>query len=340
MLLRNILSRDSIRGLQDFLSDLREEKDGDFITWRARPVFAAAIGTRSDPFLGGAGTAIVLQGPLMLRHRFTLQSVLLYRQHYPEADIIVSTWKGESADELAAIEDAGARVVLSSLPPYAGISNTNYQIVSTRVGIEAAKAAGNTFALKTRTDQRVYAPSSLEFLHHLVKTFPVNGQWKQKHRIVGHSLGTFKYRLYGLSDMFLFGDIDDLLAYWQCPLDDRRVEELPGAEDVFSHSLLRVCEVYFCSEYLRRIGRELRWTLADSYAAFADHFVVANTADFDLYWQKYGGAEVKWTAYQLAAGFQPLDFREWLNIHCRPSRHSPGLEALKACSSDNGPASN
>ena len=80
-------------------------------------------------------------------------------------------------------------MVLSDLPAYSGISNTNYQIVSTRAGVEAARASGKAYVLKTRTDQRFYAPSSLEFLHHLIRKFPVTGNWAQKSRIVGHSLG-------------------------------------------------------------------------------------------------------------------------------------------------------
>jgi hypothetical protein len=155
----------------------------------------------------------------------------------------------------------------------------------------------------------------------------VTGNWSQRQRIVGHSLGTLKYRLYGISDMFLFGTAEDLFQYWQCPLDERRLQDLPREENILEHSLLRLCEVYLASEYLRRLGRELRWTLADSYAAYADHFVVANSADFDLYWSKYGRAQLKWVSYELAAGYQQLDFREWLNIYSRRDRHSPGLDA-------------
>jgi len=327
-LLRSVLSARSIRRLQSFFSALLEDQERVFITQVKRPTFTAAIDTRSDPFLSDADTAVVIQGPLALENHFTLNSVLLYRQHYPEAEIIVSTWNGQSPEELRSIEKAGAKVVLSELPAYSGISNTNYQIVSTRAGIEAARASGKGYVLKTRTDQRFYAPSSLEFLHHLIRKFPVTGNWRQKCRIVGHSLGTFKYRLYGISDMFLFGSADDMFEYWQCPLDDRRLADMPRADDVYKHSFLRVCEVYFCTEYLRRLGRELRWTLADSYAAFADHFVVANSADFDLHWPKYGRAERKWSTYELAPAFQQLDFREWLNIHSRPDRKSPGLDAV------------
>lgn len=327
-LLRSILSVKAMRRLQGFFSALREEKERIFITQVQRPTFAAAVGTRSDLFPSGANTAIVMQGPLALENEFTLNSVLLYRQHYPDSQIIVSTWSGQPGEALGSIEKAGARVVLSDLPAYSGISNTNYQIVSTRAGIEAACASGKAYVLKTRTDQRFYAPSSLEFLHNLLQTFPVKGKWRQKRRIAGISLNTFKYRLYGMSDMFLFGGAEDLLEYWQCPLDQRRLDELPKAEGIYRHSFLRVCEVYFCTEYLARLGRKLGWTLADSYAAFSDHFIVANSADVDLVWPKYSRAEVRWPSYQHIE-HQQMDFREWLNIYCEPARRAAELDFMQ-----------
>lgn len=328
-LLRSVLSAKMMRRLQGFFSALREEKERVFITQVQRPTFAAAVGTRSDSFPSDADTAIVIQGPLALENHFTLNSVLLYRQHYPESEIIVSTWRGQSSEELGSIERAGASVVLSDLPAYSGISNTNYQIVSTRAGIEAACDSGKGYVLKTRTDQRFYAPSSLEFLLNLLQMFPVKGRWKQKRRIAGISLNTFKYRLYGMSDMFLFGGAEDLLEYWQCPLDKRRLEDLPKAEGIYRHSFLRVCEVYFCTEYLARLGRELGWTLADSYAAFGDHFIVVNAADLDLIWPKYSRSEVRWPSYQRME-HQQMDFREWLNLYCQPARRTPDLDFLQA----------
>ena len=78
-----------------------------------------------------------------------------------------------------------------------------------------AKRLGATHVVKTRSDQRAYNPSLLSYLYNLLQVFPVNaGEKIQKSRIIGTSLNTFKHRIYGLSDMFLFGEIDDLLLYW------------------------------------------------------------------------------------------------------------------------------
>jgi len=76
--------------------------------------------------------------------------------------------------------DENINVVLSKKPDYPGVSNVNFQIVSSSTGIVKAKELGAEYCLKTRTDQRMYAPNIKEFLINLLKTFPVNKEYKQK----------------------------------------------------------------------------------------------------------------------------------------------------------------
>ena len=329
-LLNTLLSVSFLRRLENLVLDLLERKENSFITVHRRPVQTAAIETVSDPSRADEKTAIVLQGPLLLQNHFTLNTIRLYRNHFPGAKIILSTWEGESGEELKEIGGLGVDIQLSTPPDFAGISNINFQIVSTLSGMELAGKSGREFFLKTRTDQRFYAPSTLEFLQNLISSFPLNdSSYDQRGRIVGLNMNTFKYRMYGISDMFLFGYAHDMMNYWQCPLDQRPPVSIPREENIFRHSKLRLCEVYLCSEYLTRIGRKLEWTLEDSFLAYAQHFVVVNSSDLDLFWPKYGRKEYRWLSYDKITDHQQLDFREWLNLYQEPSRAIPAFDFLE-----------
>lgn len=66
------------------------------------------------------------------------------------------------------------------------------------------------------------------------------------------SLNTFLYRIYGISDMFMFGHIEDMLLYWSPEFDSRNpaAVEKELSKSILSYSKQRICEVYFCSEFL------------------------------------------------------------------------------------------
>lgn len=135
-------------------------------------------------------------------------------------------------------------------------------------------------------------------------------------RLVGISLGTFKYRLYGVSDMFLYGHIDDMVRYWNIPLDARidSPEEQNNVGLTWRiFSTWRVCEVYLCTEFLKSIGRDITYTLADSFQVFKDHFVVIDQAAIKLYWHKYTLNADRYAGF----GFfdSELSFNDWLVLY-------------------------
>src|SRR6185503_18158218 len=103
-------------------------------------------------------------------------------------------------------------------PENGGLRNTNFQIVSTSAGMDKAKALGAQYVIKTRTDQRMYSRHIMEFLVNLLTVFPIEKRLGQKGRIVGLNLNTKLDILYHFSDMFQFGTIEDLNAYWAMDL--------------------------------------------------------------------------------------------------------------------------
>lgn len=339
---RAVPVRDALRTLSRRLPDLHVGDGGSelsrtigdveesFATFHLRPRSAQAVGTGPEPWLTRPRTGIIMQGPLLLDDDFTLETVRLYRRHFPDDPIILSTWESEDSAALRACESAGAVLVVNCDPSNAGPANINRQIVSTRAGLAKCAELGVGHVIKTRTDQRFYSPSALSFLHSLLSVFPLQADLPQRARIIGVSLNTLKYRRYGLSDMFLFGTLDDLARYWSCELDAR--SEAPPAA-FGPHAELRLCEVYLEANYLESLGRALAWTVADSWKAFADHFCVIDPSAIDLFWPKYAShREYRRLSYGAPHTGQELSFADWMILYNRSWEPSPLVEA--ACQLD------
>jgi len=297
-----------------------QEANSSYLNYHLRPKSARAIHTQSTRTKTLPILAIVIQGPVVTVDDFTYETCKIYKKHFPDALLILSTWNDQLPEIFEPFEHLGVRIVANCKPGYAGISNINLQIVSSKAGIQAAQRMGAEYALKTRTDQRMYAPNVDEYLYNITQQFPLRGiSEKQHERIIGCSLNTFKYRMYGLSDMFVYGHVDDMWLYWNVDLDDRKFTEdevnVAGAS-IESFSRLRICEVYLATEFLMKVGRTINWTLEDSWSAFADNFCVIDSEQIDLYWNKYNQREYRWLGYDDSQKFQQINFREWLNLYC------------------------
>lgn len=315
-----------------FRSVLRflEDKRGKFVSFHSRPQFAKDFGLYSDALKDMPRVALVLQGPLVKEKNFTLETVKMYKKTFPHADLIVSTWKSEDANYVEVIKNEGADVVLSDTPAYPGQQNINFQITGSYAGILRAQERGAQYVCKTRTDQRIYAPNVIEFFLNLLKTFPVESmaqnavdaagqnpveQRVQKQRLIGVSLNTYKYRLYAVSDMLMFGDIDDMLLYWGAKLDERPVVT-HAAKSMREFGGFRVCETYLTTEFLQAIGENFTWTLADSWKQYGKHFCIVDQESIGLYWFKYDRHKAaRFEPYAAIKNTQELSFAEWMNMY-------------------------
>jgi hypothetical protein len=243
----------------------------------------------------------------------------------PSATLILSTWEDTPERVLAPIRREGVEIVLSGKPHYPGILNVNMLLESARSGIKHAIAGGACWVLKTRTDQRMSSPNLPAYLVELAKTFPVRGSWPQRYRIFGLGMGTLKYGLYHLTDQSVFGCAEDMLLYWSPPYREDQPREDWPADPAERFSTVPVGELYrqaapesyFASQYLMRIGRPLEWTIADSWAAFRDHFGVADFSSTDFYWVKnqISSLQEDDRRYLSIDNRQTLDFREWILLY-------------------------
>ena len=143
--------------------------------------------TTEIPILSGLeqshSFAIVLQGPLCKKDDMTYNTVKFYKQTYPHAVIIVSTWNDEAEENIKRLAELGTVIVRNEKPSDSGFWNVNYQIVSSHAGIKKAKELGCEFAVKTRTDQRVCKPFIFDAMLSSIHMFPTVSV-KQRGRVV------------------------------------------------------------------------------------------------------------------------------------------------------------
>ncbi|MBM3261448.1 hypothetical protein FJY93_03445 [Candidatus Kaiserbacteria bacterium] len=279
------------------------------ITFRTRPLYAKDINHVADELLNTPRFAIVLQGPIMKKYDFTLETVRIYKKVYPGLTVIVSTWDNEDPLYLDRIRAAGAEVLTNTQPTYRGIWNINLQIISARSGIMRAKELGIPYTIKSRTDQRIYERNIRETLYNLISYFPPTKEsGLHKRLVVCHE--AYKHYNGYFPDMFMCGDTEDLLEYWSAPLLKKEAK----------YSAF-ISELYLSYSFRRRKNWPIPRSVQAIWETYRDCMIVLNWNDIDLLWLKYDYFwERRYTHKQryrqitLANLFVELHFIEWFNI--------------------------
>lgn len=197
------------------------EKSSDYYAaYKIREKKASMVPSIESLNVTDESVGILIQGPLVLKDHFTLETIRLYAKLFPSCKVILSTWDNESTEELSLIKkELNCIVVTSPIPADPGIINVNLQCISTRRGIEEIEKLGLQYVAKTRTDWRMYQKGSLRFMVHMLQKFPCDNQlFKQNKRIITMDIATSETSIlfypFWLSDIFQFGDIEDMKNYW------------------------------------------------------------------------------------------------------------------------------
>jgi len=275
-----------------------------FRSWHDRPVrsrdvsYAPSDNSHED-------FAIVVQGKLSLKANFTLETLRIYQKAFPGVLLVLSTWENESPSALGAARQLGVHVVTSKPPARDPSGSTrNLQIVSTVEGLKIAGQLGAKYALKTRTDQRIYNNNSLALMRSLLECHKISesdSRQKPTSRIVVLNLGTLKYRLYSLSDFLQFGLLSDLKEFWNPDL----LAESQSSE------IIEPPEVFLCRSYLARTGWKLESSIHDWWTALGERFIVVDHSSLDFFWPKYGSKEYRSVNYKSPGTFDQFSFAEW-----------------------------
>jgi hypothetical protein len=272
-----------------------------FFTWHKRPMRLRDWPRFFEARVLEESVGIVIQGPLVLKRDFTLETAKLYRAMYPDVQIVISTWAGVPKAFADACQRLGVVLVESNLIEDPLYGNLTRQQVTSLAGIDLLERSRIKFAVKLRTDQRLYSDSFLEQMFASTRMFPASklpGRLSS-HRIFLTYQNSFIDRSLSGSDFLQFGTTEDLCNFWKS-LDDQIVSGEMAPEQILMGS------------YLRRCG----WVEQDLFTrdswdrAMRDVVGFIDSSSLDLFWAKYSSREFLWRRY----GREPLrevTLRDW-----------------------------
>lgn len=287
-----------------------------------------------------AQIGIVMQGPLFLENHFTLETVKIYKELFPSAKVILSTWQNENKEELALIKkEKNCIVVLNEMPDDPGVINVNLQCITTMRGIEEAKNLGLKYVAKTRTDWRMYQKGALRFMTHLLDAFPCSNELPriQNKRIITMDIATDETSImfypFWLSDIFQFGEIKDMETYWNQPMSKQGKMDKEGLNRFIrtnNYTWKRrveeglLIEARLAINYYERMFGEFPPIEVDTFWKFVkDYFMIVPRSLVGGYWYKYDSRRYNesedWGTCYVGDTEQKLltynfDFVSWFNL--------------------------
>lgn len=275
---------------------------------------------------------IILQGPIQYEDNFTYETLRIYKNIYPNSEIILSIWKNEDKDKLEQIKEMGIIILENEKPSIGGFINLNYQIVSTKNAVLKAKELGCKYILKSRTDIRIYETGVDKFLISLLNNFP-SYCLNQNQRIIGVDSNTHKYGI-GISDIFQFGTTEEMEKMWDVELVARNIsreeyskfEENSTAIDRFNFEF---SECYLMKRYLLKNKVVLEPTIESYYKVLKENFIIIDSSMINIYWNKYLGDEYKgWKNYNKIIANSSMTFKDWLTIYSNDVKVDEGVLKL------------
>src|SRR3989344_2232784 len=300
----------------DSLLSVVERLAGTFFNIYGRPIYANSIWIdERETSRDYSEYAIVIQGPIKTRNDFTLESLKLYKKYFNNALIILSTWEGEDAHTIEGARAIGVEVILNKMPN-PGLFNVNRQLTSAKAGLMLATKMNKKYALKMRTDQRIYHIRSLTFLSNLLKDFPFTiSNSKQKGRLV--ALGAYdpatKPKPYHVYDNLIFGYTEDVLLYFGADFISDK-PEIDFLKDRYPDCPFTV-EIYFFTEFLKKVGHRLAYTPDDYLRSLAAHAILVDPRSLGWYWYKYWRFTRDQNMNVTYRNRIHIGFVEWLNLY-------------------------
>lgn len=264
---------------------------------------------------------IILQGPISVNEdngEFLEETIKIYKKLFPYCKIVLSTWK---LDHITFKKFEKLNIsILENIEPkaqnFGKVRNIDRQILTTYTALEFLKNEGIEFALKSRTDWRIYKPNSIKFLINMILNFPTKSK-QMKGRIVVTSMITSKFRIYGLTDTLQFGYTDDLINYWDKEFFTESTERLnlnPYPKIINFTPV--ISEIFLCVRFLNKINHSLLWSLRDWWKSLSLYFCVVDADSLDLLWTKYEDwfYEKRYFRSYLNSSPRAVEFSDWINI--------------------------
>ena len=258
---------------------------------------------------------ILIQGSLgeTKNQLFLLETIKTYFKIFPKTKIVLSTWANENSYLFENLNN-DLYILKSNLPKNSGRRNINLQLKSTSEGLKIFEKFKIKNVLKTRTDCRLYKPNLIPFFLSLQKNFPT----KQKNfkRIFFSSVATLKYRVYGATDILLYGPTKELRLYFKYE-EEKKILKKYGFNNRFIHNeTALIGEILLCARYLKNIGINLDWSLNQWWYCLKEYFGIIDVHSIDFFWKKYDWYyENRYlSAYDNEAS-RSVEFVDWLALY-------------------------
>jgi len=260
--------------------------------------------------------AIIIQGPIKEKFNFLKNTLGIYKKIFKNSLIIISTWENENIDLINSLKNENTFVIFSKEPTKSQ-SNINHQIFSTNIGLELALKKGAKYSIKTRSDVRINKNNLETYLISLLSTFPVKENNFIKSRIVVPSLITFKYRLYSLSDITMFGETSDLIKYFKNEKFEQGIKKFNlNNENLLIEQTPVIAEIFLCSRFINEIEGNISWNLDNWWRCLKNYFCVIDNSSLDLLWYKYDWEyEYRYLRTYSDKFARAIDFQDWLSLY-------------------------
>lgn len=260
--------------------------------------------------------AIIIQGPIQESFEFLRNTVSIYKKIFKNSIVIISTWEGENQNLINSLKDQNI-FILFNKEPEESHNNINHQIHSTNLALKFAISKGAKYSIKTRTDVRLYKNNLETYLISLIKTFPVKENKIINSRIIVPSLVTFKFRLYSLSDIVMFGETEDLIKYFNIESYKEGLKKFNLSEqNRIKEGTPIVAEIFLCSRFMNSLEGKIDWNLHGWWQSLKNYFCIIDNSSLDLFWHKYDwDYENRYLRTYSDKFARAIDFQDWLSLY-------------------------
>lgn len=211
--------------------------------------------------------AILIQGPIIYPS-FLDKTINFYASNYPRVPIILSTWKNDR--NIEKLKNVNKVLLIENEPPTSpGISNINFQVLSTLSGLKLASERNAIYVLKIRSDQGLFSSNFLEQFRFSLATAP-NSRFK---RIATTDFNSFLFRPNSPSDQIQFAETGVLLNFWSAYNSDNLMD---GS---FPEEIL-------LTAYLSKLGIPNSRSLRQTLEIYRDFYLFLDSSDLGLVWRK------------------------------------------------------
>lgn len=239
-----------------------------------------------------SNSSIIIQGPILKKNNFTINTINLYIKNC-KSSIILSTWKNELTDkEILDLKKRGVKIIINDPPNFTGPKNINFQLKSTFEALRFSLKNRDKFTIKTRTDCRVYLK---DFDKNLLRFYYFFKKKNNALRLGSTSL-TRERRLFGISDILMFGPTKELLNYFPKSYSkedfktfEKFLKNLKTKDKKFLRdSYMCIPENFLCFNYLKKnINKSIKYDEKNYKRSLKNNFIIIDNSAIDFFWFKY-----------------------------------------------------